>query len=81
MQFIFLCRKWIVLLNKKEQKSNNIIEVIYMSDINRESKLEERLQREEADAIFNSVTRSKKVVNQNQTHNARKEGLGPNTKR
>lgn len=52
-----------------------------MSDINRESKVEERLQREESDAIFNSTTRSKKVVNQNKTHNARKEGLGPNTKR
>ena len=52
-----------------------------MSDINRESKVEKRLQREESDAIFNSTTRSKKVVNQNQTHNAKKEGLGPNTKR
>lgn len=30
---------------------------------------------------FNSVTNSTKVRNQNQTHNSKKEGLGPNTKR
>ena len=31
---------------------------------------------------FNSVTQSKKVENQNQTHNTRKEGIGPiNNKR
>ena len=30
---------------------------------------------------FNSEGKSKKVQNQNDTHNSRKEGLGPNTKR
>lgn len=30
---------------------------------------------------FNNVTENTKVENQNQTHNSRKEGLGPNGKR
>lgn len=30
---------------------------------------------------FNSATKSDKVQNQNETHNSRKEGLGPNTRR
>ncbi|MCI1958374.1 MAG: hypothetical protein LKJ25_01960 [Clostridia bacterium] len=30
---------------------------------------------------FNNEINSKKVKNQNETHNSRKEGLGPNTKR
>lgn len=30
---------------------------------------------------FNNQTNSTKVINQNDTHNSKKEGLGPNTKR
>jgi len=30
---------------------------------------------------FNNKTNSTKVQDQNQTHNSKKEGLGPNTKR
>ena len=30
---------------------------------------------------FNSDTKSDKVPHQNDTHNSRKEGLGPNTRR
>ena len=30
---------------------------------------------------FNSITEKVKPENQNQTHNSRREGMGPNTKR
>jgi len=39
-------------------------------------KLEKQQQSKEK-AKFNSVTQSDKVKNQNQTHNVRKEGVGP----
>ena len=32
-------------------------------------------------ALFNSVTNSVSVENQNQNHNTKKQSLGPNTKR
>lgn len=41
----------------------------------------EKQQQKKSNETFNSVTNKKKVENQNQTHNARKEGLGPNGKR
>lgn len=31
--------------------------------------------------MFNSITEKVKPENQNQTHNSRREGMGPNTKR
>ena len=31
--------------------------------------------------LFNSVTQKSKPENQNQTHNVRREGMGPNAKR
>lgn len=40
---------------------------------NREQKIENEK--------FNSITNKVKVENQNQTHNSRREGMGPNTKR
>lgn len=44
---------------------------------------EKKLQQEEQRSKnkFNNQTNSGKVQNQNETHNSRKEGLGPNTKR
>lgn len=41
----------------------------------------ERQAEQRAKNKFNNRTTSKKVQNQNETHNSRKEGLGPNTKR
>ncbi len=32
-------------------------------------------------ALFNSITNSLSVENQNQNHNTKKQALGPNTKR
>lgn len=37
----------------------------------------ERIERQENLNKFNSVTQKKKPENQNQTHNARKEGISP----
>jgi hypothetical protein len=31
--------------------------------------------------MFNSVTQKSKPENQNQSHNSRREGMGPNTRR
>lgn len=41
----------------------------------------EKLQQKKSNEIFNSITQKVKVENQNQTHNSRREGMGPNTKR
>lgn len=38
---------------------------------------EEKLQQQKENAKFNSVTQSVKVENQNQTHNAKLEGIYP----
>lgn len=44
-------------------------------------KLDQKQQKESQEKIdhdkFNSVTQKNKVENQNQTHNARKEGIAP----
>ncbi len=42
--------------------------------------LEKQHQKNEQ-AMRNSMNEKGKVVNQNQTHNSRREGMGPNTKR
>lgn len=42
---------------------------------------EEQLNRKDSNEKFNSITEKVKPENQNQTHNSRKEGLGPNMKR
>lgn len=42
----------------------------------KKNKLEKQQQKKEKEK-FNSITESNKVVNQNQTHNAKREGLGP----
>lgn len=38
-----------------------------------------RMQRKKSNEKFNSVTQKVKTENQNQTHNARKEGVSVNT--
>lgn len=38
-----------------------------------EKKLQEKIEHDK----FNSITKKSKVENQNQTHNSRKEGIGP----
>lgn len=42
---------------------------------------QEKRQEKKSNEMFNSVTQKVKVENQNQTHNSRREGMGPNTKR
>lgn len=39
--------------------------------------LEENIEQKKVQATYNSVTEKRKVENQNQTHNVRKEGTGP----
>lgn len=39
--------------------------------------MREELQRKKENERFNSITQKNKVENQNQTHNARKEGIQP----
>lgn len=47
-------------------------------NMERESKsLEENREQQKVQATYNSVTEKRKVENQNQTHNARKEGINP----
>lgn len=41
----------------------------------------EAQNQKKANEMFNSVTEKNKPENQNQTHNVKKQGLGPNTKR
>ncbi|WP_164473072.1 hypothetical protein [Clostridium sp. E02] len=41
---------------------------------------EKQEQRKSSD-LFNSITEKVNPENQNQTHNSRREGMGPNTKR
>lgn len=42
---------------------------------------QEREQQKVSEEMFNSITQKGKPENQNQTHNSRREGMGPNTKR
>ena len=43
-------------------------------------KLEQQAQKK-SNEEFNSITEKVKPENQNQNHNSRREGMGPNTKR
>lgn len=42
---------------------------------------QEELNRKKSNELFNSITEKVTPENQNQTHNSRREGMGPNTKR
>ena len=42
---------------------------------------QEKLAQKKSNEIVNSITEKVKPENQNQTHNSRREGMGPNTKR
>lgn len=42
-----------------------------------DKKEREELNRKKSNEEFNSITRKAKPENQNQTHNARKEGIAP----
>lgn len=51
-----------------------------MKEIKKETNsksLEENIEQKKVQATYNSVTEKRKVENQNQTHNARKEGINP----
>lgn len=41
----------------------------------------ERQKQKKSNKTFNSIAENVKSENQNQTHNSRREGMGPNTKR
>lgn len=41
----------------------------------------EKFEQKKSNEMFNSITEKVKPENQNQTHNSRREGMGPNTKR
>ncbi|MDY3231265.1 MAG: hypothetical protein SOX46_06785 [Clostridiaceae bacterium] len=41
----------------------------------------EQLAQKKANELFNSITEKVKPENQNQAHNSRREGMGPNAKR
>ena len=41
----------------------------------------EQLAQKKANELFNSITEKVKPDNQNQAHNSRREGMGPNAKR
>lgn len=49
--------------------------------INMDKDKQEKLEQKKSNEIFNSITEKVKPENQNQTHNSRREGMGPNTKR
>ena len=59
-------------------------EVIYMIN-NGETPMQkdeqEKWNQKKSNETFNSITQKVKTENQNQTHNSRREGMGPNTKR
>lgn len=42
---------------------------------------EEKQEQKKQQAEFNSITMKDKVENQNQTHNSRREGIGPENQR
>lgn len=41
---------------------------------------QEQLNQKKSNELFNSITEKVKPENQNQTHNFKREGMGPNTK-
>lgn len=57
---------------KTSQIVQTSLEVIYL-----EQKQQKELQEQKEHNKFDSVTHKRKVVNQNQTHNVRKEGIAP----
>ena len=50
-------------------------------EINMDKDKQEKLNQKKSNEVFNSITEKVKPENQNQTHNSRREGMGPNTKR
>lgn len=42
---------------------------------------QEQLNQKKSNQFFNSITEKVKPENQNQAHNSRREGMGPNAKR
>lgn len=46
-----------------------------------DKKSREQMQQKKSREQFNSITQKTTPENQNQTHNSRREGMGPNTKR
>ena len=42
---------------------------------------QERQNQKKSNELFNSITEKVKLENQNQSHNSRREGMGPNIKR
>lgn len=46
-----------------------------------DKKRQEQYRQKQNQEQFNSVTQKSTPENQNQTHNSRREGMGPNTKR
>lgn len=46
-----------------------------------DKKQQEKTEQKRVNETFNSITEKVKPENQNQTHNSRREGMGPNTKR
>ena len=42
---------------------------------------QEKYNQKKSNEKFNSITQKVKPENQNQTHNSRREGMGPNMKR
>lgn len=42
---------------------------------------QEKLSRKNSNEMYHGTTEKGKLENQNQTHNSRREGMGPNTKR
>lgn len=55
----------------------HVICASYFRGDNMDSKEKEQVERRENLNKFNSVTQKVKPENQNQTHNVRKEGIGP----
>ena len=45
------------------------------------NRLENQYEKKDHEVLHNSVKETGDTVNQNQSHNSRREGMGPNTKR
>lgn len=52
-----------------------------MEENNMDKDQREKMNQKKSNEMFNSITEKVKPENQNQTHNSRREGMGPNTKR
>ena len=59
-------------MHKTSRIVQTSLEVIYL-----EQKQQKELQEQKEHNKFDSVTQKRKVENQNQTHNVRKEGIAP----